>query len=323
MYRNHTIGVIVPAYNEKELIGATLDGIPPYVDKIYAVDDASKDETLEIIENFQVKDKRIVCLSHEQNRGVGGAIITGYKAALNDGIDIMAVMAGDNQMDPGQLVNLLDPIVDGKADYTKGNRLLSRDFMKGMSRVRQSGNILLTFLNKVGSGYWHVVDPQNGYTAISKRVFDKIPPDSIFPWYGYCNDLLVRLNVYDFRVMDCPIPARYGREKSKIRYSTYIPRVSWLLLKDFCWRLKVKYVVTTFNPLVLFYLAGVFLTSLGIVAGGHTLYRQLTGDGPLFVRATLSLLLFMQGLQFMLLAMWFDMQASSEHQKNSELNKPH
>lgn len=245
MYRDFTVSVVVPALNEQELIGETLSGIPGYVDRVYVVDDASTDKTSEIVKEFQTKDKRVYLIRHEINRGVGAAIAAGYRQAVVEEMDIIAVMAGDNQMEPQYLPRLLDPIVEGRADYTKGNRLFSPDYRKGMSRWRYLGNSILTLLTKVGSGYWHLVDPQNGYTAISKRVFVHIAPETIFQWYGYCNDLLAKLNVLGFRVLDVPIPAKYGREKSKIRYHLYIPRVSWLLLKNFFWRLKMKYLVST------------------------------------------------------------------------------
>jgi len=306
MYREHTIGVVVPAYNESELIGETLASIPEYVDVIYAVDDASVDDTPDIIKNFN--DPRIVFIRHEKNSGVGAAIISGYKRARDDGIDIVAVMAGDNQMDPEQLPHLLDPIIDGRAEYTKGNRLLSPEYRKGMSKWRFFGNAILTLLTKIGSGYWQMMDPQNGYTAISKSVLEQINPDSIYPWYGYCNDLLVRLNVYGFRVVDVVMPAKYGREKSGIRYSKYIVKVSRMLLKDFFWRLKMKYVVLSFHPLVLFYTFGIILTPIGLLTGLYSLYYKFVMGGSLFIRLTLAFLLFMVGIQFLLFAMLFDME---------------
>ena len=306
MYREHTIGVVVPAYNESELIGETLASIPEYVDVVYAIDDASTDDTADIIENFD--DPRIVFIRHEKNSGVGAAIVSGYKRALEDGIDIAAVMAGDNQMDPEQLPHLLDPIIEDRADYTKGNRLLSSEYRTGMSNWRFFGNAILTFLTKIGSGYWQMMDPQNGYTAISKSVLGQISLDSVYPWYGYCNNLLTRLNVYGFRVVDVVMPARYGREKSKIKYSKYIVKVSPMLLRDFLWRLKMKYVLLSFHPLVLFYALGVVLMPIGLLGGLYTLYYKFVMDGSLFVRGVLSLLLFIVGMQFLLFAMLFDME---------------
>jgi len=310
------IGVVVPAYNERELIEETLAGIPDYVDRIYAVDDASTDETADIIRSLAKKDGRITLIKHEQNRGVGGAIVSGYKRALEDGIDITAVMAGDNQMDPAQLPRLLDPIVEGRADYTKGNRLQGPEFRKGMPRWRFLGNSILTLLTKIGSGYWQVMDPQNGYTAVSKRVLEEIPLDSIYPRYGYCNNLLVKLNVYGFKVMDIAIPARYGREKSKIRYGTYIPKVSWLLLKDFIWRLNMKYVLLSFHPLVLFYFLGVILAATGIFSGTCFLISRLVTRGTFFVGGSFSLLLLATGVLFLFLAMLLDSGKSKKESRS-------
>lgn len=241
MYQQKTIAVVVPAYKEEELIGETLSSIPEYVDRIYAVDDGSPDRTFNIIQKMAEKDSRIVPIKVTKNGGVGATIVTGYKRSLEDGMDVVVVMAGDNQMDPDYLPDILAPVVEGRADYSKGNRLLSPEYRRGMSRWRLFGNLLLTILNKVASGYWHIVDPQNGYTAISRRTLESIDLDAIYPWYGYPNDMLIKLNVYGFRVVDVPHPARYGNEKSKITYGKYILKVSWLLLKGFFWRLNMKY----------------------------------------------------------------------------------
>jgi len=312
MYKGHRVAVVVPAYNEEELIGETLTSIPEYVDRIYVVDDCSTDMTPEVIVAHAEKDRRIVPIRHERNKGVGGAIVSGYKRALEDGMDIAVVMAGDNQMDGEYLPSLLDPIVEGRAEYTKGNRLMSPEYRSGMSKWRFLGNSMLTLLTKIASGYWHLMDPQNGYAAISKSALERISLGSIYPWYGYCNDLLVKLNVYGFRVVDVVMPARYGRERSKIRYGKYIPKVSWLLLKDFFWRLKMKYVVLSFHPLVLFYALGMVLTPIGFLGGVYSLYYKFVLGGSLFVRGALSMLVFILGVQFLLFAMLFDAQASRE-----------
>lgn len=310
-YRNRVIGVVIPAFNEELLIGETLKSIPEYVDRIYVIDDCSRDRTAEIAKEFEKADSRITCISHKKNSGVGAAIITGYKKAIEDRSDIIAVMAGDNQMDPKNLPSLLDPIVEGKADYTKGNRLLNAEFRKGMSAWRSSGNVILTFLTKMASGYWQLMDPQNGYTAISLRALERINPDTIYPWYGYCNDLLVKLNVFGFKIKDVIMPARYGKEKSKIRYGRYMFKVSWLLLKDFLWRLKMKYLWFSFHPLVLFYILGIILTPIGIFIGVYSLYFKFALNGSIFVRGVLSLMLFIIGIQFLSFAMLFDMQVST------------
>jgi len=312
VYKDRTIAVVVPAYNEELLIADSLYSIPKFVDRIYAVNDASKDKTQEIIEEISRKDHRIVPIRHEKNQGVGAAITSGYQRALADGISIAVVMAGDNQMDPLFIPSLLDPIISNKADYTKGNRLLSPEYRTGMSGWRFFGNTILTFMTKFSSGYWKLMDPQNGYTAISLKALERLSLDQIYPRYGYCNDILVRLNVFGFRVMDIEMPARYGRETSKIRYGSYIWKVSWLLFQDFLYRLRMKYIVLSFHPLVLFYLFGFGLTLAGLGAGIYTVYFVLIDQGPLFIRAVLSTLMFAIGLQFLSFALLFDIQDSRE-----------
>lgn len=182
-------------------------------------------------------EPRLKLTRHIKNRGVGAAIITGYKQALNDKMDIIAVMAGDNQMDPLQLYKLLDPIVEGTADYCKGDRLSSPELSTGMSSWRKFGNKILTKLTRISSGYSKIQDPQNGYTAISRQALSSINLDKVFHGYGYCNDILTKLNVLNAKVLDVQIPARYGTEKSKIKYISYIPKVSLLLLKNYLWRI--------------------------------------------------------------------------------------
>ena len=164
-------------------------------------------------------------------------------------------------------------------------------------------------LTKIASGYWQMMDPQNGYTAISRRALERLSLDDVYPRYGYCNDLLVKLNVNAFRVINVPHPSRYGREKSGIRYSTYIMKVSPLLLRAFLWRLKMKYVVLSFHPLVFFYILGAVITAISVFVGLFALYFKFIEHNPIFVPAVITILLFGFGAQFLLFAMLFDMQA--------------
>lgn len=262
MYRKKSIGVAIPAYNESKLIEKTLGSIPSYVDKIYAIDDGSKDDTAEKIKNFD--DSRIV-LIQQKNGGVGAAVTAGYKKALEDHIDIVAVMAGDNQMDPQYLPDLLDPIIDGKAEYTKGNRLLNSKYRKGMSAWRSLGNYTLSFLNKIASGYWDLEDPQNGYTAISSRALKRLNLDKVYKGYAFENDMLVKLNIHDISVQNVPIPAKYADEKSKIRYSRFIVKTSLYFVKALTWRSWNKYVINL-NPIGIIYLMASFITVTGFFA---------------------------------------------------------
>jgi len=286
---------------------------------VYVVDDCSTDRTPEIIAEHLKEDGRVVHIRHEKNMGVGAAIVSGYKKALEEEMDVAVVMAGDNQMDPNYLPDLLDPIVEGKAEYTKGNRLLGPEYVRNMPKFRYIGNMILTFLTKVASGYWHLMDPQNGYTAISKKALEKINLDSVYHWYGYPNDLLVKLNVYGSRVLDVPIPAKYGNERSKIKYTKYVIKVSWLLLKDFFWRLKEKYLFYNFHPLVFFYVFGILFLLAG--AGGvvFTFYQKfILHHNVFFYMMTLSLLVFGIGLTMFLFAMLFDIEEERRNGLHTE-----
>jgi len=308
-YRENNICVVGPAYNEEKRIGPTLNSIPDYIFRIYAVDDASTDRTPEIIREFAEKDARIMHIRHEQNQGVGASIASGYKEALKEGMDIAVVMAGDNQMDPAFLPAFLDPIIKRQADYAVGNRLQTTEYRKGMPGLRFFGNALLTLLTKIASGYWQLMDPQNGYTAISRRALERLDLAAIYPQYGYCNDLLVKLNAFGFKAKNINHRARYNiGEESGIKYRTYIFRLSRLLLKDFLWRLKEKYVILNFHPLVFFYLFGVAGILISVILGLYSIYLSLFMDADLFIRATLTILLFLLGSMFLLFAMLFDME---------------
>ena len=313
MYRDNTVAVIVPAYNEEDLISSTLDGVPGWVDRIIVIDDGSKDGTVMEIKKCIHNDSRISLIQHEENKGVGGAIVSGYKASQSEGIRYSVVMAGDNQMDPNYIPKLLEPLLKNDADYSKGNRLIHASYREGMSRWRFLGNAILSFLTKIASGYWHLVDPQNGFTAITYEALSTIDLDNVYKYYGYCNDLLVKLNVYGFKTMDIPIPAKYGPEKSKIKYTPYILKVSCMLLRNFFWRLKMKYLILSFNPIIFFYILGIIISPVSLVLGIYSVYHKFVLGGNLFIRGVLSLLLFIIGLQFLSFAMLFDMQLEASN----------
>ena len=309
LFKAYKIGVVVPAYNEEILIRETIEGIPDYVDKIYVINDGSSDRTGEIIDGMA--NPRIVPIHHKVNKGVGAAIINGYKYALDDEMDMVAVMAGDNQMDPSQLPRLLFPIIEGKADYTKGNRLLSKEMRKGMSTWRAFGNGLLTLITKVGSGYWHITDPQNGYTVISREALETIDLDSVYTYYGYCNDLLIKLNALGLQTIDVAMPARYGREKSTIKYGAYIRKVAPMIFRGFLWRLKMKYMILDFHPLVLFYIASMVLVPVGFLFGLWIFLQKAVFHAPVSTNyPLLDVFISLMGVQLLLFAMFFDMQVS-------------
>jgi glycosyltransferase involved in cell wall biosynthesis len=313
MYRDKTIAVVVPAYNEEKLIGKTLQWIPAFVDYIVVVDDASKDRTEDVVRNHQNGDPRIVYLPHKRNEGVGGAIVTGYKWAREKNVDVTAVMAGDAQMDPSDLPKLIDPVVEGAADYSKGNRLFTGKAWRVIPKTRYFGNALLSFLTKIASGYWHVADSQSGYTAVNLEVLKTIDLDTIYKRYGMPNDFLVRLNVYHFRVKDVPVNPVYGiGERSGIKIYRIVFTLSLLLMKLFLWRLKEKYVIRDFHPLVLFYLLGFVLTPIGVLFGLYLLALRIF-VGPVAATSALFAAFFaISGLQSLFFAMWFDMEYNKE-----------
>jgi len=313
MYREKTIAVIVPAYNEEKLIGKVLKTVPEFIDHIVVVDDASSDRTGEVVKAHQEEDSRIVYLRHPRNEGVGGAIVTGYKWARDNEVDISVVMAGDAQMDPGDLPKLLDPVVDGQVDYSKGNRLFTGRAWRVIPKTRYLGNAVLSFLTKIASGYWHVADSQSGYGAVNLEVLKTIDLDSVYKRYGMPNDFLVKLNVYQFRVRDVPVNPIYGiGERSGIKIYRVVFTLSLLLLKLFLWRLKEKYVIRDFHPLVLFYLLGFILSPIGVVFGCYLLIFRLFIGTVAATSALFAAFFAISGLQSLFFAMWFDMEYNKE-----------
>jgi glycosyltransferase involved in cell wall biosynthesis len=266
MYRERTVGVVVPAYDEAGLVGDVLDAMPGYVDRVYAVDDGSTDATWrelraagEAPESQTLPEPlrravddgplsprververrgRTVALRHAANRGAGGAVKSGYLAALADGVDLVATVDADGQMDPGRLDAFFDPLVDGDAAYAKGSRLSSVGDARGMPPLRLVGNAALTLLARAATGYADVSDPVNGYTAVTREALARIGVPDLYEGYGYGVDVLARLHAAGAAVVDVPVRSRYGEETSSIRYRTYVPRVSGLLAANALRRLR-------------------------------------------------------------------------------------
>jgi glycosyltransferase involved in cell wall biosynthesis len=311
MLEGKRVGVVVPAHDEEQLIATTLRGIPAFVDRIYVVDDGSRDATVE--RALELGDPRIEIVTHERNRGVGAAIVTGYKRAHDEGLDVACVMAADNQMDPADLDKLALPVARGELDYAKANRLVTGEAWTLIPRTRYLGNAVLSMLTKIASGYWHVADSQSGYTALSKRMLDELDLDRVYTGYGFPNDFLVHLNVWNARVRDFPSRPIYGvGEKSGIRYRRVVPRISWLLVKGFFWRLREKYVIRDFHPLVFFYAFGFIATLAGLVLGGIEIGYRIAGYDVSVGTVVLIALLLISGSQFTLFAMWFDMETNKD-----------
>lgn len=309
MLKEKTVAVVVPAYNEEKLIAKTITSIPELADRIIVVNDASTDRTTEIVEKMAKEDSRIFLMEHEVNQGVGAAIVTGYKSSRDLEIDITVVMAGDAQMDPRDFLNIIGPIADGKADYTKGNRLFYGDAWNMIPRYRYLGNSFLSLMTKIASGYWNIADSQSGYTAISLLALRRVNLDKIYKRYGMPNDLLIKLNQHDFRVKDVHIRPVYNvGEKSGIKLVEVIPKISWLLFKGFWQRLFLKYVIKDFHPLIFFYLLSFFLlfASLPLTIRLFFIWG-FKGYIP-GINAMALVFTLISGLQTLFFGMWFDME---------------
>lgn len=318
MYRGKKVSVVVPAYNEETQIGRVIETMPDFIDMIVIINDRSKDRTSEVvIKHPAYPDGKVTLIEHEINQGVGGAIATGYKWSRDNGYDISVVMAGDGQMDPDDLPAILDPVVDDEADYTKGNRLVTGEAFKKIPKIRFFGNSALSLFTKIASGYWHVADSQTGYTAINSAALHAIDWDNMYKRYGQPNDLLVKLNVAGMRVVDVPIEPVYNvGEKSGIKVRKVVFTIGSLLVRLFFWRLKEKYIIRNFHPLVFFYAFGFFGVGLSAL-----LFLRLialwAAQGTVPEITFLSWLFsFSLGFNSLFFAMWFD------YEENKHLNPP-
>jgi glycosyltransferase involved in cell wall biosynthesis len=311
MLEGKRVAVVVPAFDEERLVGETLRGIPEFVDRVFVVDDASRDDTAAAAE--AVGDGRVLVLRRDRNGGVGAAIATGYRQALAEAIDVTCVMAADKQMDPAELRGLVEPVARGDVEYAKANRLVSGEAWKVIPRTRYLGNAVLSLLTKIASGYWHVADSQAGYTALSLDAIRRLDLDELYPRYGFPNDLLVHLNVQNARVRDMPSRPIYDvGERSGIRLRSVVPRISWLLFKRFWWRMGQKYVIRDFHPLVFFYVFGVLMLGLGVLLGLVEIVLRIAGNAITPATIVLVAVLVIAGLQMTLFAMWFDMEANKD-----------
>jgi glycosyltransferase involved in cell wall biosynthesis len=307
------VAVVIPAYDEEALLPVTLSAIPGFVDRIIVVDDCSRDGTAAQAQAAAAADPRIAVIVHERNGGVGAAILTGYRRALEERIDVTCVMAADNQMPAEDLATLVRPVALGEVDYSKANRLLSGEAWEVIPRSRYLGNAVLSLLTKIASGYWHVADSQSGFTAISLPILQQLDLHRIYARYGFPNDMLVHLNVWNARVRDIPSRPIYGvGEKSGIRLPRVVPAISLLLLKGFWWRLWQKYVIRDFHPLVFFYVFGVVMSVLGFALGVAEVVLRILGNPIPAATIVLVALLLIFGSQFTLFAMWFDMESNKE-----------
>lgn len=311
MYLNKKVYVVVPAHNEERQIIKVIETMPAFVDKIVIVDDASTDKTFETVKKISESDKRILLLKNAINLGCGGSLANGFKWVLTQDADVIVRMDGDGQMNPDDLEKLISPVVEGLSDFAKGNRFFSGKAYEKMPKVRYYGTAFLSLLTKIASGYWHVSDFQSGYTAMNRDVLEAIDWDSMYKRYGQPNDLIVRLNVANFRISDVPVDPVYNiGEKSGMKIKKVIFSLSWLLLKLFFWRLREKYIIRDFHPLVLFYFLSFFFGCSSLLLFFRVFYFWIFVGHIPPINALAAMFTFISASQFTLFGMWLDMEAN-------------
>jgi len=265
MHFKMKIGVVIPAYKVKEFIKNLLISIPQCVDLIIVVDDKCPEASGQEAE--KVLDTRINIIHHEQNMGVGGAVISGYKKALEAGCDIVIKIDGDGQMDPQHIPDLITPLMSDEADFSKGNRFMDFRALKTMPKVRLFGNSILSFLLKMASGYWNIIDPTNGYTAIHRRILEKLDLNKISKRYFFESDMLINLNMLNAVVKDISIPARYGNEKSSLSVAKIAFQFPPKLVRGFIKRIFLKYFIYDFNMASVYLILGLPMFVFGMLYG--------------------------------------------------------
>ncbi|UDY25391.1 glycosyltransferase family 2 protein [Nocardioides sp. Kera G14] len=300
----------MPAHNEERLIRTVIDTAPELVDFILVIDDASTDRTAEIARTSD--DPRLEVRTLARNLGVGGAIITGHRRAIELGADVSVVMAGDAQMDPNFLPALLDPIVDGTADFTKANRFYSPKSLKGMPRMRIFGSIALSFLTKAASGYWSLFDPQNGYTATSVAALTRLDLDSVSQRYDFENDFLINLNISGARARDIAVPAIYGDEISGMKLTKVAPRILRTLVGGFWRRIWWKYVLQSFSPVALLLFTGLLCFFFSFIAGTFVVVHTLGPPTASAGTVLLAVAPFLTGLHLTINALMLDIQEGNK-----------
>ena len=307
------IGVVIPCFNVERTIGRVLAGIGPEVATVFCVDDASSDHTASAIRAAQSGDPRIELISRRVNGGVGAATIDGYRAAVEAGLGVLVKMDGDGQMDPALLGTLIAPVVEGNADYAKGNRFYSVEMVRSMPFVRLLGNAALSFLTKVSTGYWNLFDPSNGYTALNGAVAGILPLDKVHPRYFFEADLLFRLNSVGARVVEVPMAASYGEEVSHLNVMHTFVTFPVLHCRNVVKRIVYNYFLRGFSIASLNLVVGLVMIVVALVFGGmHWLESYRSGVPATAGTVMLAGLPLLLGMQLVLSFLAYDIAAVPE-----------
>jgi len=314
------IAAVIPAYCVERDIEKVINGLPDFLKHIIIVDDASPDSTAGIVAVLSKKDSRITLIRHSKNQGVGGAMISGFRKALELGAQIIVKLDGDGQMDPDHIPSLVTPLIQGKADYTKGNRF--RDFasLQKMPFIRRIGNLVLSFLSKAATGYWNLFDPTNGFVAIRTETVALLPLDQVDKRYFFETSMLANLYLINACVLDVPMPARYGNEISNLSIRRTLLEFPFKLLATFLRRILLKYYIYDFSILSLYLVTGFPLLLFGLIFGSIKWVEYASKNIPAptgtVMLPTLSMIL---GIQILLSAIEIDMKSTPTQPLNNPL----
>lgn len=303
------MAVVIPSYKVTNHILEVLAGIGPEVEKIYVIDDACPENSGEFVTKHN-KDKRVQVIRHEVNLGVGGAVVTGYKAALEDQMDVVVKVDGDGQMNPALISSIARPVLEGNADYAKGNRFDSLENLFAMPKIRIFGNAVLSLWSKLSSGYWSVTDPTNGYTAIHRKALEAISLDKLRKSYFFESDLLFRLSIVNAVVMDVPMVSVYGEEKSHLRIPKVLLEFPWRHTVNLLKRVFYKYYLREWSVASFELPLGFGLTIFGAWFGLARYFEASSiGQATTAGQVTLSAVALILGVQLLLSFLSYDVQS--------------
>jgi len=303
LYNNKKIGVVVPTYKVSKHIVKVVTNLPNFIDSIIVVDDACPQKSSRLVKDID----KVFIINHKKNRGVGAAVISGYKKALALNIDIVIKIDGDDQMNPKYIKNLIQPLLENGADYSKGNRFVNFKKLKEMPKIRLLGNSILSFFIKAASGYWNIIDPTNGYTSIKRQMLSNLDLDNISERYFFESDMLINLNIENASVFDVNIPAKYGDEESSLNIFKTLFDFPPKIIRGLFKRIFFKYFLYDFNMFSVYLLTGLPMLLFGILFGIHrwiySIEQNLVNSTGTIMLVVLPIIL---GIQFLLQAISID-----------------
>lgn len=316
MYRKLETAVVIPCYNEEKMITQTVEKLPDYIDHVIAVNDASTDNTISVLNKLKKKHRRLIVIDNKVNQGVGGALIAGYQYAIkNTEATAIGIVAGDDQFDTSYLKAMLDDFIDKSADYVKASRFFHREAFKTMPKYRQFGNIFISLLTKFSTGYYSITDITNGCGWLRRDIIEKVDLAIVEKRYDYETSMLTALSIANAKVVDHAVPAHYGNEKSTIKLIPTAWRNLKAVWKGFWRRIYYKYVLYGFHPIALFLFTGVFFFTASLLLAIFLLsIKLLSGQSPTAGSVMLAVLPFILSVQLILTAL--SMDVSNEQRNN-------